>query len=101
MAEGQGVFVEFFGRPAATTTIVAALAVKTGSQVLVGESLLLPDGRYRLVYHPPLAFEPREGEARDAAITRLTQQIARLQEDVIREHPEQWLWLHRRWKTQP
>jgi KDO2-lipid IV(A) lauroyltransferase len=98
-AEGQGVFVDFFGRPASTTTVVAALAAKTGCAIVPAWSRLLPDGRYRLVYRPALRFEP-DGD-REQGIARLTQRITAVLEDAIREAPEQWLWIHRRWKTQP
>ncbi|HET8646115.1 MAG TPA: hypothetical protein VFO85_11535, partial [Vicinamibacteria bacterium] len=56
--EKDGVFVDFFGRPAATTTVAAALALKTGLPIVAGHTLLLPDGRYRLRYEPPLHWTP-------------------------------------------
>ena len=97
--EQDGIFVEFFGRPAASTTVAAALALKTGCAVVAGRALPLPDGRYRLIYDPPLSF--RASGDRNADIARLTQQIASHIEGWIREQPDRWLWLHRRWKTQP
>src|SRR6185436_2728989 len=97
--EQDGIFVEFFGRPAASTTVAAALALKTGCAVLPVYALPLPGGRYRMVYDPPLRASA-SGD-RDADIARLTQQIACRIEGWIRERPELWLWLHRRWKTQP
>jgi KDO2-lipid IV(A) lauroyltransferase len=97
--EQDGIFVEFFGRPAASTTVAAALALKTGCTVVAGCAQILPGGRYRLIYDPPLSFQPTGN--RDADIARLTQQIASHLEGWIRERPERWLWLHRRWKTQP
>jgi Kdo2-lipid IVA lauroyltransferase/acyltransferase len=97
--ESDGIFVEFFGRPAATTTAVAAFAVKTGCPVVAGYSLLGPDGRYRLVYTPRLEWTPSGDRAADVA--RLTQELTRLIESWVRAAPEQWLWVHRRWKTQP
>jgi KDO2-lipid IV(A) lauroyltransferase len=101
MAEDQGVFVEFFGRPAATSNVVALLAEKTGCAIVPGWTQLLPGGRYRLVYKPAIDVTPLPGEEREARVLRLTQRIARIHEEAIRETPEQWLWLHRRWKTQP
>jgi len=97
--EKDGIFVEFFGWPAATTTVAAALALKTGCALLPTRTLLLPDGRYRLVYDPPVALEP-SGDRR-ADVAALTQALTRTIESWVRETPEQWLWLHRRWKTQP
>jgi KDO2-lipid IV(A) lauroyltransferase len=97
--QSDGIFVDFFGRKAATTTAVAALAVKTGCPIVCGYTLLEPDGRYRLVYTPPVEWTP-SGD-READIAGLTQKLTSLIESWIREAPEQWLWIHRRWKTQP
>jgi KDO2-lipid IV(A) lauroyltransferase len=97
--QSGGVFVDFFGRPAATTTVAAALAIKTGAPVLPGFSELLPNGRYRTFYRPPIRYRP-SGD-READLRKLTQQLTSTIEAVIRERPEQWLWLHRRWRTQP
>jgi KDO2-lipid IV(A) lauroyltransferase len=94
-----GVFVEFFGRPAATTTVAAALALKTGAPILPGFAVLLPNGRYRMLYRPPVRYQPTGDRQTD--LQRLTQQLTSIIEAEIRERPEQWLWLHRRWKTQP
>jgi KDO2-lipid IV(A) lauroyltransferase len=97
--ESDGIFVEFFGRPACTTTVAAALAVKTGCGLVPVRTVLDPDGRYRLIYEPPLEWTP-SGDRR-ADIARLTQELTRVIEGWVRDTPEQWLWLHRRWKTQP
>ncbi len=97
--EKDGIFVDFFGRKAATTTVAAALAVKTGCALLPGHCVALPDGRYRLVYHPPLAWEPSGNRLDD--IATLTQRLTTIIEDWVRANPEQWLWMHRRWKTRP
>jgi len=97
--EKDGIFVDYFGRKAATTTVAAALALKTGCALVPAHSLLLPDGRYRLIYDPPVAFTPTGDRAAD--IAALTQTLTGVIESWVREVPEQWLWLHRRWKTQP
>ncbi|HET9314864.1 MAG TPA: lysophospholipid acyltransferase family protein [Vicinamibacteria bacterium] len=97
--EKDGIFIRFFGRPAAATTVVAALAVKTGCPVIGGHTVLLPDGRYRQFYDPPL-YAPSTGD-READIAAMTQALADMIEGWVRETPEQWLWMHRRWKTQP
>jgi len=97
--EGDGVFVDFFGRKAATTTVAAALALKTGCALLPGHTELLPDGRYRLSYEPPVVVEPT-GD-RGADLLRVTQRLTSIIEGWVRRTPEQWLWLHRRWKTRP
>jgi KDO2-lipid IV(A) lauroyltransferase len=95
----DGVFVEFFGRPACTTTVAAALAVKTGCALAPVRTVLEPDGHYRLIYEPPLEWTPSGSRAAD--ILRLTQELTGVVERWVRDTPEQWLWLHRRWKTQP
>jgi KDO2-lipid IV(A) lauroyltransferase len=95
----DGIFIDFFGRPAATTTVAAALALKTGCALVPSHTELRPDGRYALVYEPALA-RTSEG-ARDADLASITQELARRTEAWVRATPEQWLWMHRRWKTQP
>ena len=97
--EDDGIFVTFFGRPAATTPVAAALAAKTGCAVLPGHGVLLPDGRYLVTYEEPVFFESTGDRTADVA--RLTQALTARIEAWIRAHPEQWLWIHRRWKTQP
>lgn len=97
--EQDGIFVDFFGRPAATTTVAAAVTVKTGCTLMTGRSVLEPDGTYRGIYEPPVVWEPT-GD-RTADITALTQALTQRIENWVREIPEQWLWIHRRWKTQP
>lgn len=97
--QGDGIFVDFFGRQAATTTVAAALAVKTGCALVPCRTELLPDGRYRLTYAPAVEWSP-SGD-RQADIACLTQRLTRQIEEWVRETPTQWLWMHRRWKTRP
>jgi KDO2-lipid IV(A) lauroyltransferase len=95
----DGVFVRFFGRPAATTTVVAALAAKTGCAIVPGRCVFVPGDRYLVRYEAPIRWEP--GGDRDGGIAALTQALTSQIEAWVREDPEQWLWIHRRWKTQP
>lgn len=95
----EGVFVEFFGRPACTTPVVAALHLKTRCAVVPSRAVLLPDGRYRVICGPPLEWQPT-GNRRDDLIG-ITQELTRRVEAWVRDTPDQWLWMHRRWKTQP
>jgi KDO2-lipid IV(A) lauroyltransferase len=97
--EQDGIFVEFFGRPAATTTVAAALAVKTGCALVPVHCEARADGRYTFVYGRPLEWTSTG--SREADIARLTQALTTEIEGWVRAHPEQWLWMHRRWKTQP
>lgn len=95
----DGIFVTFFGRLAATTTVAAALAIKTGCSLVPSYSELLPSGRYRLRYEPPVEVSPQAEKV--AEIVRVTQELAARTEAAVRRVPDQWLWIHRRWKTQP
>ena len=97
--EQDGIFVDFFGRKAATTTVAAALTVKTGCALVPVHCESLPDGRYRFVYGRPVEWTSSGNRQED--IARLTQAMTAVIEGWVRERPEQWLWMHRRWKTQP
>ena len=97
--EKDGVFVDFFGRPACTTTVAAAVALKTGCIVMPVHCPLGPDGRYTMVYGPLVEWTSGGRGAEDVAA--LTAHLTKLIEGWIRERPEQWLWLHRRWRTRP
>ena len=91
----DAVKVDFLGRPAATTSAVAVLAMRTGAAVIPAFSLPLNDGRYRLIYEPPIPL-PHEGSP--DAVRDLTQRCTKVLEKYVRAHPERWLWLHRRWR---
>lgn len=94
----EGIFVDFFGRSAASTTATAALAVRVGCPILMGWAELRGDGRY--VLHLEV-IRPRAETERAAEVERLTRELAHRIEAWVRSAPEQWLWLHRRWKTRP
>ena len=91
----DAVKVDFLGRPAATTSAVAVLAMRTGAAVIPAFSLPLNDGRYRLIYEPPLALPTEETPD---AVRDLTQRCTKVLEKYVRAHPERWLWMHRRWR---
>jgi KDO2-lipid IV(A) lauroyltransferase len=94
----DAIYVTFFGRPAATTSALAALALRTGAPVIPVFALPLPDGRYRLVYEPPVT--PPRADTPDA-VREFTQRCTDVLEMYVRRHPELWLWMHRRWRDQP
>jgi KDO2-lipid IV(A) lauroyltransferase len=94
----DGIFVKFFDRPACTTTVAAAVALKTGCMIVPVHCPLGPDGRYRMIYGPPLEWS---GGKSSEDVAALTQRLTSIIEGWVREYPEQWLWLHRRWKTRP
>lgn len=94
----QAVFVPFFGRPAATSPLAALVALRTGAPLFVvmgvREGPLI-----RAHFEGPLAL-PSTGD-RDRDVQALTAEMTARIERYIRLHPEQWMWLHRRWKVQP
>jgi KDO2-lipid IV(A) lauroyltransferase len=96
---GARLFVEFFGRPAATTPTLALLALKTGSPILPVFSVPGPGGSYHVVYRPPVEFAPSGDRDRD--VRALTELCTRIIEEQIRSRPEFWLWMHERWKSRP
>jgi Kdo2-lipid IVA lauroyltransferase/acyltransferase len=91
----DAVTVDFFRRPAATTTALASIALRTGAPIIPVFALPLPGGRYRLVYEHPV--EPPHHDAPDA-VRELTQRCTDVLEMYVRRHPELWLWMHRRWR---
>jgi len=95
----DGIFVRFFGRPACTTTVAAAIALKTGCAIVPVHCILQRNGRYRMAYGPRVDWVGTG--RRDEDVAALTQHLTTIIEGWVRENPEQWLWLHRRWKTQP
>ena len=93
----DAIYVDFFRRPAATTSALAALALRTGAPVIPVFALPLPRGRYRLVYEHPV--DPPQTDTPDA-VREFTQRCTDVLEMYVRRHPELWLWMHRRWRDQ-
>jgi KDO2-lipid IV(A) lauroyltransferase len=91
----DAVYVDFFDRPAATTSALAALALRTGAPVIPVFALPLPGGRYRFVYERPVP-PPREDSP--DAIREFTQRCTDVLEMYVRRDPALWLWMHRRWR---
>lgn len=91
----EAIDVPFFGRPALTSPVVARLALKTGAPVVPIAGHPLPGGRYRVVLDPPLWPEGRDDAETTFAFTRRCLEAG---ESAIRRHPEQWLWMHDRWR---
>jgi Kdo2-lipid IVA lauroyltransferase/acyltransferase len=91
----DAVYVDFFNRPAATTSAIAALALRTGAPVVPCFALPLGAGRYRMIYERPIE-PPRVDSAN--AILEFTQRCTDVLEMYVRRHPELWLWMHRRWR---
>jgi KDO2-lipid IV(A) lauroyltransferase len=100
MTPPQGAFVEFFGRQACTATGLAHVARKTGAAVLPGFMLWEPSEQKYVLHFGPEIEIPRTADAQ-ADILAGTQLCTSAIEAWIRRYPDQWLWIHRRWKTRP
>jgi Kdo2-lipid IVA lauroyltransferase/acyltransferase len=100
MTPPQGIFVDFFGIPACTASGLARIALRTDAAVVptftIWDSALR---KYRLRFDPAVEVI-RTGDL-DKDIAANTQQVTKVIEDYVRRYPEQWLWVHRRWKTRP
>jgi KDO2-lipid IV(A) lauroyltransferase len=94
----EAVVVDFFNRPAATTSAVAALALRTGAPIVPVFAVRLPGGRYRMIYEHPV--EPPPADHPDA-VRELTQRCTDVLEMYVRRYPNNWLWMHRRWRDLP
>jgi Kdo2-lipid IVA lauroyltransferase/acyltransferase len=96
----EGVFVNFFGIPASTTSGLARIALRTGAAVVPG-FLSWDDSlqKYRLRFEPPVDLVRTGDEESD--VRENTQRFSRVIECYVRAHPDQWLWVHKRWKTRP
>ena len=100
MTPPQGIFVDFFGIPACTASGMARIALRTDAAVVptftIWDEKL---GKYRLRFDPAVELI-RTGELEED-IRANTQRFTKVIEDYVRQYPEQWLWVHRRWKTRP
>jgi KDO2-lipid IV(A) lauroyltransferase len=105
----NGIFVPFFGHPAATVTGPAALAIRLQIPLVFCYARREPDDSFSLVFHEECSLPPDEvpdatrgqGKSESERIRALTAHLNTCIEHVVREHPEQWLWMHPRWRTQP
>jgi Kdo2-lipid IVA lauroyltransferase/acyltransferase len=96
----EGVFVDFFGKTACTTTGIARVALHTDAAVVPGyaywdESIR----RYKLHFDPAVELVRTGDTERDVFVN--TQKFASVIESIVRKYPEQWVWVHARWKTRP
>jgi KDO2-lipid IV(A) lauroyltransferase len=96
----EGIFVDFFGTPACTTTGIARVALHTDAAVVPGYAYWDENLRkYRLRFEPPVELV-RTGDA-ERDVGENTQRFAKVIENIIRKYPEQWVWIHARWKNRP
>jgi KDO2-lipid IV(A) lauroyltransferase len=94
----EGIFVNFFGRLACTTDGLALLAVHTEAPVIPAYILRLDNGKYRMIIQPEMEVVRTDDPKKDVLIN--TQNFTKAIEDTVRQYPDQWLWVHHRWKTQ-
>ena len=95
----EGVFVDFFGKPASAVRGPATLALKTGAPLLLSMDIRQPDDRHHVIITPAIDLEISGDLEQDVQIN--TARILKILETYIRQYPDQWLWTHNRWKTQP
>jgi KDO2-lipid IV(A) lauroyltransferase len=96
----EGVWVDFFGTPACTSTGIARVALHTGAAVVPGYAVWDERlGKYRLRFEPPVELVRTGDTERDVAEN--TQRFAKVIEGIIRKYPDQWVWVHARWKNRP
>ncbi len=98
MIRTEGVFVDFFGRPACTTPGLAFMSAQSRAPVIPVFMVRQEGGRHVAKILP--ALEP-PADREPETIRRFTQECTRIIEQAVREHPDQWIWLHRRWRTKP
>jgi KDO2-lipid IV(A) lauroyltransferase len=96
----QGVFCEFFGIRACSTTGLAVFALRADAPVVPG--FLVWDerlGKHRLVFEPEIPLI-RTGDFKEEVVLN-TARFTKVIEDYVRRYPDQWLWVHKRWQTRP
>ncbi len=96
---GGGVFVDFFGQKAATATGPVVFAMRTGAPILPVFTVRKRDDVHKIIIEPPLTIE--EGKDDKETIFINTERITRIIEQYIRAYPQEWGWMHRRWKSRP
>jgi KDO2-lipid IV(A) lauroyltransferase len=94
----EGVFVDFFGKPACTHTGLAFLSSHSEAPVVPVFIYRKLDGTHWVEVQPPVDPPP---DREPATLQAATQRYTRIIEDAIRQHPDQWIWMHRRWRTVP
>jgi len=97
VAAYEGVFVDFFGRPACTGVGLAVMAIRSGAPVVPAFMARQKSGKYKLILKPAMEAVCTEDYQADLQIN--TQRFTKIVEEIVREYPDQWFWFHQRWKT--
>lgn len=95
----NGVFVDFFGRPAYTPYSPIAFSIKTGAPIIPTFIIRQLDNTHHVIIEPPLTLEQFDDKEKELVVN--TQKFTRIIEGYVQKYPEQWIWMHNRWKTQP
>jgi len=95
----EGIFVDFFGKPAYTPVAPVKLGMVTEANLVPAFMIRKPDNTYKLVIEKPMALVS-EGD-KERSIRKYTQAWTSILEKYVREYPDQWVWMHSRWKNQP
>lgn len=95
----RGIFVNFFGRKARTAVGPVILALKTGSPIVPMAIVQKRNGNYKIIIKEEI--KPFSEKERDENILYLTEECTAFLEEVIRKYPDQWTWMHKRWRTPP
>lgn len=98
MIRTEGIFVDFFGKPACTTPGLAYLSAQSGAAVVPVFMIREAGGRHRVKALPAIPPPP---DRKPETIAAFTQQYTKIIEEMIRQYPDQWIWIHRRWRTTP
>ena len=96
VAANEGIFVNFFNRPACTSPGTAYMALRTGAPVIAGYLFRKEDGRYKFVIEPVEVISTGDFEQ---DLVANTQKFTDVVESIVRKYPDQWFWIHQRWKT--
>jgi KDO2-lipid IV(A) lauroyltransferase len=97
VAAYEGVFVDYFGRPACTGVGLAVMAMRSGSPVVPAFMARQKSGKYKLILKPAVDVVCTDDYNADLVVN--TQRFTKIVEEIVREYPDQWFWFHQRWKT--
>ena len=98
MTRDEGIFVDFFGRPACTSPGLAFMSAQSGAPVVPVRIVRVEDGRHEVHFLPPIDPPP---DRKPETVREYTQKYTSVLEQIIRQYPDQWIWIHRRWRTVP
>jgi KDO2-lipid IV(A) lauroyltransferase len=97
VAAYEGIFVDFFGRPACTGVGLSVMAMRSGAPVMAIFPARQKSGKYKVIVRPAIEAVCTDNYEADLMVN--TQRFTKIIEEVIREYPDQWFWFHQRWKT--